>query len=352
MNEVKTFHASPILKSKLYPPPVTPDLVPRLELLQRLERNRQRPVTLISAPAGYGKSVLASMWLEASGLPGGWLSLDGADNDLHTFAAYLLAAIETAVPHRSFQTQTLLNTSALPPVAVLARYLLADLEQIDTPFLLIVDDIHHIHQQSIFDFLEALLKHPAPVLNLVLVGRQDPPLPIASMRAYQRITEIRSRHLRFSPDETARFLQQRLNRPVSEEVAAEWAQNTEGWPVALRLAALSLHHRPQSADLKIHIPGNNQFLQEYLMAEVLTRLPSSLQSYLLKTAMLDRFCASLCEAVCLDAHDDSQTEMAGELFIQWLQKSNLFLINLDQQNEWFRFHHLFQSYLRHMAERQ
>ena len=349
MNESKTFNISPILlNTKLYPPPVTPDMVSRIDLLDRLQWNRRRPLTLISAPAGYGKSVLASMWLQVSGQRGGWVSLDETDNDLHTFVSYLLSAIQTAAPDKLWRTQALLNASALPPVAILARYLLADLDQIETPFLLILDDIHYIHEQRIFDFLEVLLNHPSPVLHLVLVGRQDPPLPIASWRAYQRITEIRLRNLRFSPDETSRFLQQMLNRPISEEIATEWAQNTEGWPVALRLAALSLSNRPQSAHLGVNIPGENQFLEEYFLAEVLTRIPPSLQSYVLKTALLDRFCAPLCEAVCLD----DPMEMTGDQFMQWLQKSNFFLINLDPQNEWFRFHHLFQADLQQMLKKQ
>ncbi|MCA9875863.1 MAG: hypothetical protein KC441_19460, partial [Anaerolineales bacterium] len=295
-------------------------------------------MTLISAPPGYGKSVLASMWQEASGLPSGWVSLDESDNDLFIFVSYLLAAIETAVPHTPLQTQTLLSDSSFTAAANLARYLLADLNQIDTPFLLVLDDIHTIREQSVFDFLETLLNHPSPALHLVLVGRQDPPLRIASMRAYGRITEIRMRDLRFTPSETSLFLNRMLERDISKSVAAEWTDKTEGWIVALRLAALSLRYRPPSRQLSAHAPGNNQFLQEYLLAEVLARLPAPLQSYLLKSALLDRFCAPLWEAVVLDERDDGRPEMTGESFIQWLQQSNLFLISLDQQNEWFRFH--------------
>ncbi|MCA9872091.1 MAG: hypothetical protein KC441_00490, partial [Anaerolineales bacterium] len=352
MDESSVIGILPTLKTKLYPPSVTPDLVPRVELLNRLEREHERPLTVIFAPAGYGKSILASMWLKASGLPGGWVSLDDSDNDLHTFVTYLLAAIETAVSHKPEQTQDQLKAYTLPPAATLANYLLADLEQLETPFLLVLDDFHFIQNQLVFDFLAALLKHPSKVLRLVLVGRMDPPLPLASLRAYQLVTEIRVRDLRFSLDETARFLQQMLNRAISKEIAAEWAENTEGWPVALRLAALSLRQRPQLASLRVNVPGSNQFLHEYLLAEVLIQLPAALQNYLLKISLLDRFCVPLCEAVCLDANENDRMEMTGDEFIQWLQQSNLFLIDLDQQNEWFRFHHLFQDNLRHMLERQ
>jgi LuxR family maltose regulon positive regulatory protein len=352
MDKPESLEPSPILKTKLYPPPITPDLVPRSEILERLEQDQHWPLTLISAPAGYGKSIVASMWLQTSGLPGGWVSLDETDNDLHTFVSYMLAAIQTVVPDKLNQTQALLKAPSLPAGIILARHMIVDLDQIETPIWLVLDDIHHIHEPSIFNFLEALLNHPSQELHLVLVGRQDPPLPIASFRAYQQINEIRARELRFSTNETAQFLQQMLNRPISAEIAAEWTQRTEGWPVALHLAALSFRDRPQQVDLSASIPADNQFLQEYLMAEVLARQPAWQQSCLLKTALLDRFCAPLCEAVCQEADDDGGVEMTGEGFIQWLQKSNLFLIHLDQHNEWFRFHDLFQADLIQMLKRQ
>ena len=326
--------------------------MPRVALLEHLERNQERPLTLISAPAGFGKSILASMWLERSALPGGWLSLDESDNDLHTFVSYMLAAIETAVPGASFETKNLLRSSSSAPPATLARHLLADLDQLETPFLLVLDDIHFIRDQSIFTFLETLLIHPTPVLHLMLVGRQDPPLPLASWRAYEHITEIRMHDLRFTSPETALYLSKMLQRDVSENVALEWTDKTEGWIVALRLAAFSLHYRPHSSSLAVPVPGDNQFLQEYLLTEVLARLPASLRSCLLKTAQLDRFCAPLCEAICTELQDNGFSRMNGEQFIDWLQESNLFLISLDQQNEWFRFHHLFQTDLQRVLEKR
>lgn len=352
MDGSQTHTSSPILKTKLYPPPITTDMVVRNELFIRLEREGQRPITLISAPAGYGKSIFASMWLQANGLTGGWVSLDGSDNDLRTFVRYVLAAIQTAAPNRSWQTQALLNAPSLPSEAILARHLIVDLDQIETPIWLVLDDIHHIRETSIFNFLEALLNHPSQVLNLVLVGRQDPPLPIPSWRAYQQVTEIRLRELRFSPDETARFLEQILKRPISAETAVEWTRSTEGWPVALHLAALSFRDRPLQSDLSANIPVDNQFLQEYLLAEVFARQPEWIQTWLLKTAILDRFCVPLCEALCLEADDDGRMEMTGERFIQWLQEKNLFLIHLDHQNEWFRFHDLFQAEMLWMLKKQ
>lgn len=352
MNESKLFNTSTILKTKLYPPPLTPDLVPRVGLLERLEQEHERPLTIISAPAGYGKSILASMWLEASGLPGAWVSLDDADNDLHTFVSYLLAAIETASPQTSFQTRELLSNFSAPSVAMLALNLLEDLDQVDTPFIIVLDDIHEIHQESVFSFLEALLKRPSPVMHLVLVGRQDPPLPIASWRAYRQITEIRQYDLRFVSSETAQFIQNRLSKRISADVADEWTRITEGWITALQLFILSLRHHPESAMLSGIVIENRQYLHEFLLAEVLSQLSPIQQACLLKISLLDRFNAQLCEVVCREELGDDDGFRSGEDVIHWLQESNLFLIGLDPQNRWVRFHHLFQSCLREIIQRQ
>jgi LuxR family maltose regulon positive regulatory protein len=327
-------------------------MVPRVAVLERLERAKQRPITLISAPAGFGKSVLASMWLSASGLPGGWASLDESDNDLNSFVSYLLAAIKTALPQTSFQTDELLSNFSAPSVAMLARSLLKDLDQVDTPFIIVLDDIHHIHEESVFSFLEALLKYPSPVMHLVLAGRQDPPLPIASWRAYRQITEIRQHDLRFVSSETAQLIQNRLGIRISADVADEWTRITEGWITALQLFILSLRHHPESAMLSGIVIENSQFLHEFLLAEVLSQLSPIQQACLFKISLLDRFNAQICEIVCREELGDDDGFRSGEDVIRWLQESNLFLINLDPQNRWVRFHHLFQSYLRELIQSQ
>ena len=201
----------PILTTKLYRPQVTADLEPRTELLERIDENRQRPLTLISAPAGYGKSTLASMWLEACGCPSAWVSLDEGDNDLRTFTSYLLAALSRTFPDSQPQTWNLLEAPVLPSMPTLARYLLNDLDQIAEPFILALDDVHMIHEQTVFDLLSELLRHPSPTLHLVLIARRDPPLPIASMRARGQITEVRSRDLRFTVPEAGRLLNRMLH---------------------------------------------------------------------------------------------------------------------------------------------
>ncbi|MBK7919920.1 MAG: hypothetical protein IPJ94_27425 [Chloroflexi bacterium] len=340
---------SHLLKTKLYPPPVTSELVPRRELLERLERNgEKRPFTLISAPAGFGKSVLASMWLERCHCPSGWVSLDERDNDLPTFTAYLFAAIKMAFPDISLDSEALLKTPTPLPPSILARSLLNDLDQIKKPSILVLDDLHVIHDKAIFDFLTEIMEHPPRALHMVLISRQDPPLPVASLRVYRRITEIRMRDLRFKPPEAAKLLNQVLQREIEEDLANEWTRQTEGWPTALHLVALSLRPYSETTHIRASVQDHSQHLQEYLLVEVLNTISPDNQTWLLKTALLDRFCAPLCEAICQEEGED----LTGQTFMTWLQRSNLFLVSLDNQGEWFRFHHLFQHHLQNLLQKQ
>jgi len=326
---------SALLQTKLYQPPVQVGLVPRPRLFDQLNAHwRDRPLTLISAPAGYGKSVLASMWLKSINSPSCWVSLDERDNDLRVFSAYLLAAVNKAFPDISLRSQTLLETANPLSAHMLAGYLLNDLDQVKQPFILVLDDIHLIHEQSVIELLSELLKHPPRATHLVLISRQDPPIPIASLRAYRLITEIRLSDLRFTPAETAQLLEHILNRAVDDEIASAWTQKTEGWVTALHLAALSFSYQQETANLGTSVQGDSQYLREYLLTEVLTHIPPDKQKWLIRTSLLDRFCIPLCEIVCQEEGES----LTGQVFVSWLQTSNLFLIPLDERGEWFRFH--------------
>jgi LuxR family transcriptional regulator, maltose regulon positive regulatory protein len=357
--QVGEANATPILLTKLHRPGISPGLERRTSLLERLDRNYHRPLTLISAPAGYGKTTLASMWLQASDCVSAWVSLDERDDDLLTFATYLITAIGGLFPHLQFKTQALLQAPAEPSASTVARYLMNDLHQITEPFILALDDIYMVKQQVIFDLLSELLRHPLPSMHLVLIGRRDPPLPIASLRARGQVTEIRARDLQFTPAETAHLLGQMLDRDIGDEIAAEWTEKTEGWVTALRLAALSLHHRDRTDDLRTGIPGRTLHLKEYLLADVLAHLPPAKKDWLLRVSLLDRFCAPLCEVICVPPRDGSQsdsatatTDLTGQEFVRWLHDDNLFLVTLDDQGQWFRFHHLFQALLQDLLQEQ
>ena len=349
----------PILLTKLHRPSCGAGLERRTTLLERLDRNIHRSLTLISAPAGYGKTTLASMWLQARGCASAWVSLDERDDDLLTVATYLVAAIEGAFPTLQLKTGALLQAPAAPSAATVARYLMNDLQQLTDRFILVLDDIHLVKERAIFDLFAELLRHPLPSTHLVLIGRRDPPLPIASLRARGQVTEIRARDLQFTSSETAHLLGQMLDRDIEDDIAAEWTEKTEGWVTALQLAALALHHRDQTDDLRIGISGSTLHLKEYLLADVLAHLPPAKKEWLLKVSLLDRFCASMCEALCRSPRDGPQSDPAadtpdltGQNFIRWLHDDNLFLVTLDDQGQWFRFHHLFRSLLQNLLREQ
>jgi LuxR family maltose regulon positive regulatory protein len=319
--------------------------------LERLEQNRQRPLTLVSAPAGYGKSTLVSCWLQMCASPHAWLSLDKNDNDLHLFLSYFLAAIQTMFPHAVSETMTLVNSPTLPSLSVLAGSLVNELDLIEQDFILVLDDIHRIREKSVYKLLTELLRHPPRSMHLVLIGRRDPSLALASLRAREQVTEVRLFELRFTMEETAEFLQIAMGGKINEAQTATLAEKTEGWVTGLRLACLSMLYR-SDLDPKLLEPHvDAQFVMEYLFTEVFSLQPPEISQYLMGTAILDRFCGPLCEAVCAPGVDSSRRELGGRDFIAWLKKEHVFLIPLDTQSRWFRYHHLFQRLLGNQLKR-
>ena len=323
----------------------------RPRLLERLEQNRQRPLTLVSAPAGYGKSTLVSCWLQMCASPHAWLSLDKNDNDLHLFLSYFLAAIQTMFPHAVSETMTLVNSPTLPSLSVLAGSLVNELDLIEQDFILVLDDIHRIREKSVYKLLTELLRHPPRSMHLVLIGRRDPSLALASLRAREQVTEVRLFELRFTMEETAEFLQIAMGGKINEAQTATLAEKTEGWVTGLRLACLSTLYR-SDLDPKLLEPHvDAQFVMEYLFTEVFSLQPPEISQYLMGTAILDRFCGPLCEAVCAPGVDSSRRELGGRDFIAWLKKEHVFLIPLDTESRWFRYHHLFQRLLGNQLKR-
>jgi LuxR family maltose regulon positive regulatory protein len=305
---------------------------------------------LVSAPAGYGKSTLLACWLEASDMPSAWVSLDQNDNNLHLFLAYFLDAVRTLFPGAGQNTEALLNAPNLPPLTVLAHSLINDLDQIEHSFILVLDDYHTISDQTVHGLIAELLQHPPAPLHLVLSSRFDPPFALARFRARSQMGEIRVGDLRFSPEETGAFLEQLIGEPVDGIATASLEEKTEGWVTGLCLAVLSLRHRSDFDHMVTSLPVESRYVTDYLFAEVLSNQPEEIQDYLLATAILDRFCASLCDAVCVPGFRSLECKRGGRDFLKWLEKSELFVIPLDDQGRWFRYHHLFQKLLQSLLK--
>jgi LuxR family maltose regulon positive regulatory protein len=301
----------------------------------------------VSAPAGYGKTTLVSSWLDDTDWPCAWLSLDEYDDDLAMFLSYVIAAIQTLYPDVGQETQALLKAPSLPPSPMLARNLINELGQIDTPFVFVLDDYHVIHQTAIHELVTELLRHPPQALHLVITTRREPPLALSKLRARGQMTEIRLEELSFTPVETAALLQTMLGRPVSDTTAASLTEKTEGWITGLRLAILSLRHQDDLDSLLSKLPDQPHYVTEYLVGEVLSSLPPPIRQYMLSTAILNRFCAPLCETIFGLEPGAGEVDLGGHYFIEWVVKSNLFIVPLDGQGKWYRYHHLFQQLLQH-----
>ena len=343
-------HTTSLIQTKLNRPPLPVDLVARPRLTEWLEQRRGRPLTLVSAPAGYGKSTLISCWLESVDRPAAWLSLDEYDNELGGFLLYFLAAIQTIFPNAVPETQDLLMATHLPPISAIANNLINELDQIAAPFILVLDDYHLIENQIIHDLLNELLLHPPRSLHLVLGTRMDPLLPLVTLRANCQVTEIRTQDLRFNQGETTLLFQKMIGAPAGRAAVIEIDAQAEGWVTGLRLAALAMRHRIGRDSLQGELSVQNRYVTEYLVTEILSKQATRLSDGMLKTSILERFCAGLCEDVsCQEIepldNGSAQSDFSGVQFLEWLQASNLFVIPLDDHNEWFRYHHVFRDFL-------
>jgi LuxR family maltose regulon positive regulatory protein len=342
----------PLIRTKLHRPPVAEDHLHRTRLLERLNQRIHRPLTLVSAPAGYGKSTLVSCWLESCDIPSAWVSLDQNDSDLSIFVSYFLAAVQTVFPGFGRETQTFLNAADSPPAAMLARTLINELDQVENEFILVLDDYHLIREKTVHNLLAALLTHPPGPMHLVLATRRDPALPLSELRVRGQMTEIRVQQLRFSVTEAATFLRQVMELEIDDRTAAIIEKKTEGWIAGLRLAALSLSQQTDLDRILEHLPEESSYVMDYVTEEVITQQPPEIQKYLMTTSILNRFCAPLCEAVCPADAESGKCVMGGQKFLESLQQANLFVIPLDNQQHWFRYHHLFQRLLKHQLERR
>ena len=345
--------AKVILYTKLHRPPISASIIPRTRLIAAIENGVHNPMTLIVAPAGYGKSILASGWLEVSQLNGAWVSLDEGDNDPRVFLSYVIEAIQRVVAGHELKTKALVVGGRLPSAKEVGHYLLNDLEPCSEKFALVLDDYHLIRNEAIHEFIAELLIHPSPAMHLVLVTRRDPPLPLTSLRARGVLTEIAQTDLRFTPPETQAYLERFLHITISDRTVRILEEKMEGWVTGLHLAAISMRDNSDQEQLIDGLQGTSLFVQEYLLQEVLSKAPTAIRRHLLQTAILNRFCAPLCDALMPDAPDDSHAEPQanGQEFVDWLANRHFFIIPMDTTGRWFRYHHLFQQLLQDQLKR-
>ncbi|MCB8950092.1 MAG: AAA family ATPase [Ardenticatenaceae bacterium] len=328
-----------LLPTKLYLPSARPDWVERPRLLSRLTVNPQTKLVLISAPAGYGKTTLVTNWLrQLEGVPVSWLSLDEDDSDPQQFFRYLAAAIRP-LPDTQNSLDQLLQANQTIPAKTLLKALVNDLVPVSAPFLLILDDYHAIDSAEVDGALASLLDLMPPQMTLVLTSRSDPGFPISRLRARGELVELRADDLRFTEAEAAEFLQQTMGLTLLPKQIAALEARTEGWIAGLQMAALSMQNRGGDLDGFVQsFTGSHRFIMDYLTDEVLAQVSPDVQAFLLQTAVLHRLNANLCEAI--------MPEATAQAILEQLEASNTFLISLDDERRWYRYHHLFADLLR------
>jgi LuxR family maltose regulon positive regulatory protein len=332
----------PLLETKLYRPRSRRNAVPRPRLLAQLQQGIESGLTVVSAPAGFGKSTLLAAWLAEFSDGGGerraaWLSLDDADNDAARFWTYVIAALRTMAPHVGAEALGLLGSPGPPTPAALLTGLINDLASVGRELVLVIDDYHLIQAPAVHDGIAFLIAGLPPNFHLVLASRADPPLPLARLRARGELVEIRAADLRFSEEEASEYLTGVMSLPLSPEQVSTLGDRTEGWIAALQLAALSMHGRDDVADFIAAFTGDDRYIVDYLVEEVLQNLPTHVRSFLLESSILSRINASLADAVT--ARGDSRA------MLEALDRANLFLVPLDDRRGWFRYHHLFAEVL-------
>jgi len=332
--------STPLLATKLYRPPPRPHRVRRPHLLERLHAGLPRKLTLLSAPAGFGKTTLLSDWLAQCPRPAAWLSLDAGENDPTRFLSYLVAALQTLAPTIGAGALGALQSPQPPPPEALLTSLLNDLATLSEPVVLVLDDYHVLASHAVDQALTYLVEHLPPQLHLVLATRADPQLPLARWRARDHLSELRVADLRFTPAEAGEFLTQVMGLPLAEADIAALERRTEGWIAGLQLAALSLQGQPDPTGFIQAFSGSHRFVLDYLAEEVLQQQSARVQAFLLRTAILDRLCGPLCEAVVGDRAG------SGQATLEYLDQANLFLVPLDAERRWYRYHQLFADLLR------
>jgi LuxR family maltose regulon positive regulatory protein len=340
-----------LLSSKLAPPQLPPSLVQRPRLLEALNAVHTHPLTLVSASAGSGKTTLLSVWVEsnqqneklqATGREPtvAWLSLEALDNDPIRFWDSVIAAVRTRLPRVGKVALAMLHQPELPPLSMLLTHLLNEIGQGSRALILVLDDYHVITDQIIHESLLFLIEHLPPTWHLVLISRTDPELSLARLRVRGQMVEICTDDLRMTFAEAAHFLVQRMGLPLTEEGVATLYQRTEGWIAGLHLAALSLCKQQDCSEWISNFAGSSRYLLDYVRQDILAGLPVALQHFLLQTSILTRMNAAVCQAITVEPSQKMSQQMLEEV-----ERANLFVVPLDEQRQWYRYHDLFREAL-------
>jgi LuxR family maltose regulon positive regulatory protein len=338
-----------LLQTKLYIPPLRPNLVPRPQLIERLNQGLQQgcKLILISAPAGFGKTTLVSEWIASNERPAAWLSLDEGDNDHTRFLAYLVAALQTIAPNIGEGVLDVLQSPKPPPIETILTALLNEISNYPESFTIVLDDYYVIDAKPADNTLTFLLEHLPPQMHLVIATREDPNLPLARLRGRGQLTELRVTDLRFNYAEAAGFLNQVMGLNLSAEDIAILETRTEGWIAGLQLAAISMQGKKDATSFIKSFTGSHHFVMDYLVEEVLKQQPENVQTFLLRTSILNRLCGDLCDAVLRrDASLHLTPPVSGQETLEYLEHANLFIVPLDNERRWYRYHHLFADLLR------
>lgn len=333
----------PLLKTKLYIPSPPGNRVIRSGLIGRLGEAERKALTIISAPAGFGKTTLLAEWIAQTSLPVAWLALDNGDNDLYRFLDYVIAALESIQENMGLEARQIMRS--LQPVSkhIILASLINDLGKVVEPYALVLDDYQFITEQAVHDAVGYLLDHLPVNVHIVISTRADPPLQLGRLRAHSRLLELRTQDLRFNTEEANQFLNTVMRLGLSMGDIEALQERTEGWVVGLKMAALSLLGRSDISDFIQAFSGSHRYVLDYLVEEVLKRQPAHIKTFLLETSILEKMNGSLCDALMTEEWRKSGEN--GQSVLEYLEKSNLFLIPLDENKQWYRYHHLFSDLL-------
>lgn len=338
----------PILATKLHIPPLRPEHVARPRLTDRLDESADRKLTLLSAAAGFGKTMVACEWIARKRHQRHvvWLSLDEDDNDPVRFLSYLIAALQQIEGDIGQAVARMLQTPQPPAINTCLTLLLNDIAEISDAFTLVLDDYHLITLKAIDQAMSFLIENAPPTMHVLMLSREDPPLPLHRLRAQGQLAELRATELRFTHAEAAAFLNQAMGLSLTESNIAALEHRTEGWIAGLQLAALSIQGQADANAFIHSFTGSHRFVMDYLVEEVLHQQPETIQRFLVHTAILDRMCGPLCEAVLGDS------AVNGQATLEHLEQANLFIVPLDNERRWYRYHHLFAELLRQRLQQQ